>query len=904
MEVQGTGDFNNCIGNNVNTENNIDNMGFEGEYDDNSQTHSSKDFENMDTLAEGDGTSSSSESDDEEQEKEAELLEDKIVKNPYEYNAHVELINLLQRLGELDKLRIVRERMSNYFPLTRELWLSWLTDEITIATTDNEKKNVVNLFEKATKDYLSIELWLEYMKYCTTDGLSVCPNEFIKTVCEDAVGVAGYHITKGHAIWDAYRKYEISLLDKLMGDARNAQIDIIIQLWQRQLNIPLQSTEKTYGLFRSWVIQENLDMKAESSINSIIENSKKFMKFEQQLVSTELVDQIDVYRKYIQEVKKYDGVCICLYERAIVDSCLDFSLWIEYLEYIYHGCKELNPEFVLKTCERALRNCPWSLHLWQFYIQALEKFEKPHTTITEVMERALSSVSQTADILRSLWLSFASYMCRKVDWIGAPNDDGNVKGLEELRATFNKSCEHLAQYFGLEGDPTCEILQYWARIEAHRVHDMVRARELWNDILSQGHSETASMWLEYITLERLCGEKKRIRPMFSKALSSVEDWPESIYQAWLNYERDEGSLETYEECEAKCRKRMNVISKQRELGSSRRTDTLNRKKKPESRNQDKNRGKRKLQDKDSPVGKWANVAAAGGTHVVKPGNENKYLSEEPSRKKSKPNNDTGDSTDAHGATVVHDSSKDDRTVFVSNLAFTETEDVIRKIFSKVGTITDFRLVKDFKGRSKGFCYVEFSSPEEAVQALKKDREALNNRPIFVSKCDPDRHTRQVVFKYSTGLEKNKLFIKGLSHLTTKEDLEELFKKFGTLKDVRLVSYRNGHSKGLAYVEFQDDASATRALQETDGMTLANHTILVALSRPPDKKNTAPPVSIMSEITGRGIGMKKTPMFPRSVQMALGSSSAAASNSSVVGSQSKKALSNSDFRQFLLSKMDP
>lgn len=40
--------------------------------------------------------------------------------------------------------------------------------------------------------------------------------------------------------------------------------------------------------------------------------------------------------------------------------------------------------------------------------------------------------------------------------------------------------------------------------------------------------------------------------------------------------------------------RMNVISKQRELGSSRRTDTLNRKKKPESRNQDKNRGKRKV----------------------------------------------------------------------------------------------------------------------------------------------------------------------------------------------------------------------------------------------------------------------------------------------------------------------
>lgn len=47
-----------------------------------------------------------------------------------------------------------------------------------------------------------------------------------------------------------------------------------------------------------------------------------------------------------------------------------------------------------------------------------------------------------------------------------------------------------------------------------------------------------------------------------------------------------------------------------------------------------------------------------------------------------------------------------------------------------------------------------------VEALKKDRVNVNNRPMFVSKCDPDKQTRTTGLRYTTQLEKNKLFIKG------------------------------------------------------------------------------------------------------------------------------------------------
>lgn len=98
----------------------------------------------------------------------------------------------------------------------------------------------------------------------------------------------------------------------------------------------------------------------------------------------------------------------------------------------------------------------------------------------------------------------------------------------------------------------------------------------------------------------------------------------------------------------------------------------------------------------------------------------------------------------------------------------------------------------------------FNLQKEAQAALKKDRELIGSRPMFVSKCDPDKETRGSGFKYSSNMEKNKLFIRGLPFTTTVDDLRNIFNKFGFIKDVRLVTYRNGHSKGLAYVEYEDE----------------------------------------------------------------------------------------------------
>uniref|UniRef100_A0A915K6C4 RRM domain-containing protein n=1 Tax=Romanomermis culicivorax TaxID=13658 RepID=A0A915K6C4_ROMCU len=193
-----------------------------------------------------------------------------------------------------------------------------------------------------------------------------------------------------------------------------------------------------------------------------------------------------------------------------------------------------------------------------------------------------------------------------------------------------------------------------------------------------------------------------------------------------------------------------------------------------------------------------------------------------------------------------DSSNYDRTVFVSNLDFAVIDETIRTIFEEnVGQVTSVRLIMLRPGRSKGFGYVEFKEPSLLIEALKLDRYKIDGRPMYVSKCVDKKSNDQQSssssnipphgFTYSTGIEKNKLFIKNLNGRTTEADLEKIFKLYGHLVSVRLVIHKSGQSKGLAYVEFADEQSANRALMATDQSTLMGRRITVAISNPPPKQ---------------------------------------------------------------------
>eukprot|EP00536_Pseudo-nitzschia_multiseries_P002267 jgi/Psemu1/183117/e_gw1.30.129.1 len=74
-------------------------------------------------------------------------------------------------------------------------------------------------------------------------------------------------------------------------------------------------------------------------------------------------------------------------------------------------------------------------------------------------------------------------------------------------------------------------------------------------------------------------------------------------------------------------------------------------------------------------------------------------------------------------------------LYVKNLDDNVTDDMLRDEFSAMGTITSARIMKDMgkEGRSRGFGFVCFSSPEEATRAVNEmNGKLINGKPIFVA----------------------------------------------------------------------------------------------------------------------------------------------------------------------------
>lgn len=64
-------------------------------------------------------------------------------------------------------------------------------------------------------------------------------------------------------------------------------------------------------------------------------------------------------------------------------------------------------------------------------------------------------------------------------------------------------------------------------------------------------------------------------------------------------------------------------------------------------------------------------------------------------------------------------------VFVGRIPRNIYEDVIYPIFSKVGEIYELRLMMNFSGTNRGFCFIMYEKPEHAQKAI----ELLNNYQI-------------------------------------------------------------------------------------------------------------------------------------------------------------------------------
>ncbi|XP_063971619.1 squamous cell carcinoma antigen recognized by T-cells 3-like isoform X1 [Lytechinus pictus] len=862
---------------------------------------------------------SSDDSDDEDaDDQEIIQLLDEVNSNPYQYDAHLKLITILRQAGELEKLRKARQNMSELFPLTGELWMQWIQDELKLMESGDDRQKVMELFDRAVKDYLAIDLWLEYCQFSIGGIGSPEGIENARRVFEEAIMAAGLHVAQGSMIWAVYREFENALLSTLQpqpGSIPTAeqqkeltqQMNRMSGIFKRQLAIPLMDMEQTFCEYDQWMsdIGEEIPNTVKESYQKALDLLDTYRPLEDSLLTAE-APKLTEYLTYIEhELKQGNPARIqCIYERALVDNCLNMSLWKEYTSYLGESLKISS--VVLPVYERAVRNCPWCFLLWQGYLTAQERHNEPFTSIQAVFEKALVAGFSGASDYLQLWQTYVNYLRRRIQW-----DQEYEEDMEIFRKTMERAIIYQAKYFDAEGDPSSSLQRYLAFVEAKYCQNVTRMRELWNDIMSMGHANQAQMWLQYVNLERRFGDTKHVRKTFHRAIHSVSDWPETVFEAFLNFEREEGTLETWCSAVKRVETQMKRVTEQRNRAAEQEASWTRQAEERATENRSRQRNEKK-------GGKRSFDEPGTNKQSHKKQKRNPVPDSNP-RPESRVDGGTGPSTSSPSAPVFkvpqlpaprlepndegaksvsdrvkdidmedipeekglldqsvefqmhmnpkkkkpeRDGNNDRRTIFVKNLDYNLTEERIRNVFSECGAIKDVRMVTNYQKKFKGFCYVEFKDQESAKKALKKDRETINNRPMYVDPSkDKSVATKEQKFLYENKMEKNKLFVTGLPRKLTKEELEKTFSKYGKLKDARIVTYKSGVPKGLAYVDFEDEACASKAVIGLDNTQIGEHTITVAISNPPTRKApikdaaAAPPPSNPPERQQKSLGSK-------------------------------------------------
>ncbi|KAL3915645.1 MAG: hypothetical protein SGILL_005550 [Bacillariaceae sp.] len=167
-------------------------------------------------------------------------------------------------------------------------------------------------------------------------------------------------------------------------------------------------------------------------------------------------------------------------------------------------------------------------------------------------------------------------------------------------------------------------------------------------------------------------------------------------------------------------------------------------------------------------------------------------------------------------------SKDQRTVFVTQLVMRAAEKEIRRYFKKkVGCkVNEVILLRDKRTRShKGCAYVQFARIEDVASAV-----AVSGQP-------PDFQRFPILVKASEA-EKNysipasasvaqKAYIGGLDPSVSEEHLFAIFSQFGQLEKVSMqMDPATNSSRGYAFLSYRDPQDANLAIQSMSGQVLA------------------------------------------------------------------------------------
>ena len=209
-------------------------------------------------------------------------------------------------------------------------------------------------------------------------------------------------------------------------------------------------------------------------------------------------------------------------------------------------------------------------------------------------------------------------------------------------------------------------------------------------------------------------------------------------------------------------------------------------------------------------------------------------------------------------------------VYVKNLSENLSEEKLREKFAEHGAVTSCVIMKDEEGKSKGFGFVCFESPEGAAAAVEKLDGYTEDEKTWVVCRAQKKAEREAELKAKFDAERRErmekmaganLYIKNLEDGTDDEKLRELFNEFGTITSCRVMRDASGSSRGSAFVAFSSPDEATRAVTEMNGKMVGTKPLYVALAQRKEERRMRLQAQFAQRMPGAGMPGAGMPYMP-------------------------------------------
>lgn len=182
------------------------------------------------------------------------------------------------------------------------------------------------------------------------------------------------------------------------------------------------------------------------------------------------------------------------------------------------------------------------------------------------------------------------------------------------------------------------------------------------------------------------------------------------------------------------------------------------------------------------------------------------------------------------------------SLYIGNLFFEVTPEEIEQTFSAVGPVKSLKIIRDSRGLSKGFGFIEFEQTADAAVAIDTlDQTVLQGRRMTVQWHTP--RTTGVRSSRSPSAPTSTLFIGNMSFEMTDKELTELFRTVRNVTDVRVaIDRRTGQPRGFAHADFTDVESAIKAKEYLSGKEIHGRNLVTDFAASSRDVRASQPIS--------------------------------------------------------------